>query len=260
MQRAKAIECFSTTRTVYLREIEMNKIKRFINSSETILHITGRPGTGKTAVVRYALSEEKYEYMNYFNELDIGKRLKDSKEQLFVIDEFDKYLEEKKKECLRSVLLLRKQGRKLITISNDLRIGNIRFQPYTLEELETILKKKMETELGKRIMDDKCISFVAKKYEKAGDLRGLFCCIQGTLSMKDELKRENKQNSEYLLEIEDFVENRRKNIQSVHHKIITKIKAETMSKKTGFKMYLNECDALSISSMSRMEFEMAFDI
>lgn len=260
MQRAKAIECFSNTRTIYLREMEIEKIKRFMASTETILHITGRPGTGKTAVVRNVLLEESYEYVNYFTEPDIGKRLKNSKEQIVVIDEFDKYVEEKKKECLRSVLLLRKQGKKLITISNDLRIGNIRFQPYSLEELEIILKKKMENELGKRIMNEKCISFVAKKYEKTGDLRGLFCCIQNLLSRKDESKGENNQNTEYLLEIADFVENGRKSIESVHHKIIAKIRSETGSKKTAFKMYLKECSDLSISSMSKMEFEMAFGI
>ena len=109
----KAIKCFSECNRIYGRDEECNRINDFLNSNDYILHITGSPGTGKTSTVKWILSSKSYLYMNYFNETKITLNKKAPK--IVVLDEFDKFYEEKKVECLKFLNLIRKSKKKLIT-------------------------------------------------------------------------------------------------------------------------------------------------
>lgn len=257
MDLAKIIECFSSTREIYLRDKETKTIKEFLKSPDLILHITGSPGTGKTATVRNLLAKRKHLYVNYFSELNIGMRLKKCKECIVIIDEFDKYLEEKKQACLQAIIHLKNCSKKVITISNNLRMGNIRFQPYSYEELVQILTVKMKKEIGRCIMDQKCVSFLAKKHERDGDLRRMFKSILDALSKKSFSKTEE---SGYLLDVSDFIRNEKQEKHGIHHEIISKIKEEQLNKLLAFKSYINECNEMSILSISKADFDMIFEM
>lgn len=52
---------------IYGRETEKAAIREFLNSNENILHITGKPGTGKTCTVKFVLEEYKNNTINKNN-------------------------------------------------------------------------------------------------------------------------------------------------------------------------------------------------
>ncbi|ELA42165.1 uncharacterized protein VICG_00808 [Vittaforma corneae ATCC 50505] len=287
----QAIRCFTNCKKIYLREREIQGISDFLLSDDSIFHITGNPGTGKTATVRDVLQNKKFEYVNYFSEPELRSILERSKTEIIVIDEFDRYLEEKRQECLRLLVSLKNKNKKIITISNNLKMGNMRFKPYTADELKGIIKMKMENELGRHIMDEECIAFLAKKHEKAGDLRGLFKTILNAISKKEiesteeSSSKENAKNSMYIkdgrkpgkesdnstqnkdvatncyiLSVKDFIESERQGEKSIHHQIISKVKENESSKARAYKKYLAECDQLSIPSVTKSDFSMIFDM
>lgn len=269
MLKNKAIKCFSECSQIYGRKEECKKIKDFLKSTNFILHITGIPGTGKTSVVKWALSSKPFLYLNYFNESEIV--LKKNSPKIVVIDEFDKFFEEKKIECLKFLNLVRKSKTKLITISNDLKMGNVRFKPYDCTEIDQILTEKMNTEIGTEIMDQKCRSFLIKKYGKTGDLRALFKVIVAAISKKQS-KSEMEQNtnaqvdecefkaSNNLLEISDFLSSEKLTEQGIHHQIVSSIKNDTLGSQESFKKYLIECEELSITPLPKTDFNIILEM
>lgn len=272
MLKNKAIKSFSECNTIYGRDLECDKIKEFLNSSEPILHITGSPGTGKTATVKWILSCESFLYFNYFNESKINlKQIKESKANVVVIDEFDKFLEEKKSECLKTINCIRFSKKKLITISNNLKMGNVRFKPYSSSDIERILNEKINLEIGCKIMDQKCVLFLAKKYEKSGDLRLLFKAIMTAIARNDTVKALDKVamndineslkdgSSDYLIKITDFINTEKRSEQSIHHEMIVKTKNVTLSTSASYQQYLIECEDLSIIPLSKTDFNTIFE-
>lgn len=263
----KAIKCFTECNRIYGRKDECKQIKEFLKSNEQILHITGSPGTGKTTIVKWILPKDSFLYLNYFNEPKIT--LNNKAPKIIVFDEFDKFQEERKSECLKFLNQIRKLKKKLITISNDLKMGNIRFKPYSINETEQILKEKISLEIGIEIMDQKCMAFLAKKYGEKGDLRALFKVIVAILSRKNntiELEidnltenQNNKTNmkspdSTYLLDIKDFITTVKVTESGIHHQIIEKIKNNTVGQKESFKKYLEECEELSLTPLPKTDF------
>lgn len=246
------VNCFTNSSKVYLRESEIQQIRKFINSKNQILHITGNPGTGKTASVCSILKNTRFEYINYFSERQIKQKLEKTKSKIVVIDEFDKYFEEKKQECLK-ILIKLKNNKKIITISNNLRMGNIRFKPYSYSELKQIIELKIEAEIGNKIMDSECINFLAKKYEKTGDLRSVFKAILNAISnMNEVLDRK--------LTIKDFIETVETNEKGIHRKIISKIKQNELKRTLAYKAYLKECDETGIPCIIKSDFNILFDM
>lgn len=274
----QVIQSFTDCKNVYLRDREIKEIRKFLSGEEPILHITGSPGTGKTATVRSALSEEEFEYANYFSEPCIKKLLEGTKKRTVVIDEFDKYYTEKKKECLKLLINLRKQEKRTITISNNLRMGNLRFGPYTADQLKRIIRLKMEKEIGSLIMGEACIEFLAKRHEKTGDVRGLFQAvlqailqaiskkgskdskISNDLSNSPLAIMKSAENETIFLEIKDFIVTEKAMEQSIHHKIINKIKESELSRIKAYKEYLTECTELSIPCITRTDFDIIFEM
>lgn len=250
----KIRKCFHTTdkSTVYGRTIEIERIKAFVHSKETILHITGSPGTGKTCTTKAALSDFQYLYLNYYNQPAIGKLLKSSDSNLIVVDEFDKYFQDRKTECIRNIQILQKQNKKLITISNNLRMGNLKFKPYSTEDIVSILKEKIQAEIGGEIIEEKCLKFIAKKFDKIGDLRLVFKYILDAFSAM---------STPSILKISDLaVKTESTNIKSIHHDLINTILQSVYSKELAFAAYIKECRNMNIQAFDRNDFQLIFDI
>lgn len=256
----KIIQCFkaSSDGCLYGRDSEVAAIKKFMRSELPVLHITGNPGTGKTCAVRWALRSTRFLYVNYFLEASMSSALKQAHHKVVVIDEFDKYLEEKKAECLKNILFLKSKGKKVITISNSLRLGSIVFKPYTSSEIVKILKEKMDKELGMQVIDDLALVFLSKRFEKTGDLRLVLKAILDAY-----LKRENLHTvcGDHILRLEDFVERKEAGAEKgIHHELISKAREAELGRRQAYKDYMKECNAMSLMPLSRMDFEMIFDL
>lgn len=248
-QARQIAECFGRNDVVYLREDETERIKAFLSTGELLFHITGRPGTGKTATVRSALAGMEYQYVNYFLEPGIGGVLRRSRAEVVVIDEFDKYLEERRRECLKALLGLRGRRIKVITISNDLKMGNLRFKPYTAEELGKLIRLKM-AELGNAVMGEETVQFLAKRHERSGDVRTLFKTIATAASKKNK----------GFLEIRDFIDAERRTERGIHHEMTERIKSEELDRRKAYGKYLLECEELAITPVTKTEFNIIFDM
>jgi len=242
-------DCFGRSGAIYLRDSEAEKIQDFLATGDPIFHVTGKPGTGKTATVRSALAGMECQYVNYLLEPAIGRVLGRSKAEVVVIDEFDKYLEERRRECLKILLGLRGKGIKVVTISNDLKIGNLRFKPYTAKELGELIRMKMD-ELGGRVMSEETVEFLAKRHERGGDVRALFKAIATAAAKKNEA----------FLEIRDFIEVERRMKRGIHHEMAERIKNEELNRTKAYGRYLLECEELAIPPVTKTEFNIMFDM
>lgn len=249
MDVKQIIGCFSRSRTIYLRNRESEIIQIFLRSEEMILHITGSPGTGKTATVQKALEDTKYVYVNYFLEPEIEKILGKTKTGVAVIDEFDKYLEERRSWCLKMLLRLREKEMKVITISNGLKMGNLRFKPYTAKDLSDILDLKMK-EIGCEIMSKETVNFLAKRHERNGDIREMFKMICSVIGKKNEP----------FLEIRDFLQTERRIDGGIQYEMVGRIKNNELNRKRAYGMYLIECEGMAIPPITKTEFNMIFDM
>lgn len=272
MKAKDIVDRFSTHTAIYLREKESQQLTAFLASKDPIFHVTGSPGTGKTATVKSVLSGISFTYVNYFLEPKIAPVLRKSKPKVAVIDEFDKYFEEKRNECVRLLLYLRSKGKKVVTISNDLRMGNLRFQPYTAAEMAEMLRRKMDA-VGGEFMSRECVEFLAKKYEKSGDARALFKAVVTALVRKaeecdqdgegDVRIEENKGNApqqHISLGIRDFIESEKTPERGLHHELARKIKAAGLNKTKGYGKYLEECEECGIPPVTKGDFFMLFDM
>ncbi len=239
---------------IYLRENEKNRIKDFLDSKKSILHINGNPGTGKTCVVLKLLENRKFHYFNYFHEENLGKCLKNiimcpkkSMGKIIVIDEFDKYYNAKRKECLRYLNNIEKKKIKVIAISNNLNFGDITFLPYGRDEIKEIIRKKIESE-SPSVIEENALDFISKKFEKSGDLRLVQKYIFEVLGKMNELP------IRMCNLIEAPNESQEKNLQ---HEIIKKI---VINESGGYQKYKKECLHIGIPELTKIEFEMVSDI
>lgn len=256
MTMEKIVRCFkaSSDGCPYRRDLEIDAIKEFLCINAPILHITGGPGTGKTCTVMWALRSTEFLYVNYFLEGNMNAALRRCSYTVVVIDEFDRYLEEKRSECLRNILSLRGKGKKVITISNNLRLGTMTFKPYTSSEIVAILKEKMSQELGVQVIDDAALMFLSKKFEKTGDLRLVFKAILDAYS-----KREGTGAEDCQLRLEDFVERRKTVEKGIHHEFIDKLREAGLSKSLAYRNYMKECESVALMPLQRHDFDIIFD-
>lgn len=215
----------------FLRENEKAKISSFIDSSSNILHITGSPGTGKTITVKYMLRNTKYTYINY-----ILNNKMDKTENIIVFDEFDKFYNSKRTECLN---FLQKYSRnKIITISNDLLFNKdcLFFKPYTKREIIEIVRKKINSEK----IDDVLIDIVSSK--ESYDLRRVINVFNNLLLQKKEK-----------ITLDDLKYTQNKQL-SIHQQIIHEIRREFIEKRLAFKNYIEKCRILKIKGLNRIDF------
>jgi len=168
----------------YGRDREIAKLREFIESDRDILHVTGNPGTGKTAAIRHALRNEEYEYMNYYYTPSVYSNVRKTSKRFVVIDEYDKFFDEKKSECRKVLILLKKNRQRLITIGNDLKHANVEFLPYTKGEIVGIIEKKIAEEIGASIMSRGVMEMISKKFENKGSMRACFKFILGCYESK----------------------------------------------------------------------------
>lgn len=307
---------------IFGRELEIKKINEFLNSEKDILHITGKPGTGKTYTVNFILNKMKneikqdelkqnepkqkelkpkelnkankrkkliksnnqnnqniqtnlndqkdlkklminyevnsdfYYYLNFFQEENINlqiKKILKSNCKILVIDEFDNYYNQNKKECLKNIILLKNRKIKIITISNDLRMGDVKFNPYSSKDIMEIVKQNTNIV---NIIDDNTLKYMVLKYGKNGDLRALLKKVQEFCSKK------NLEEGEILsLNIKDVIEKENNfESQSIHHDIIYKIKIEGNNKIETYKKYIKECEEMNITALQKVDFNIIYDI
>lgn len=220
----------------FLRETEKSEILQFLDSKDNILHIAGSPGSGKTITIKFLLKDTDHSYFNYL----INKNFTTTK-NLIVFDEFDKFYGENRIQCLN--FLQKNKKKKIITISNDLLFSNnnLLFKPYTKEEIVQIVKKKINTER----IPDFLINLISLK--ESNDLRkvlnicnDLLLRNSGEISITNINKNENKK-------------------LSIHQQIISKVKQTQTNKNKVFREYLEECKALKITGLDRMDFTTIFE-
>lgn len=237
--------------TIYGRMVEKKRIEDFINTEDHVLHITGKPGTGKSCTVRNVLKNIKYAYVNYYHERKIGSLLKNIKENLVVIDEFDRYFSEKKGECMKYLSGLKQTGKKVITISNNLKMGDLKFVPYNAFEIKQILLEKINNEIGQAIIADNALTYLSKKFEKSGDLRLVFKFVFEILNKME--------NDSFMIKVTDlFNKSEIKTEKNVHHEIIMKIIDE--GEKEVYSSYLKECSLFNIPILTKQDFEMVYEM
>lgn len=274
VQTHAIIQCFQENSKIYGRTQEIEQVEHFLGSKNSILHITGCPGSGKTFTVLKILENRSFLYLNYYNNDTINLAIKEyvnfynpnkkdstklincskKKEKIIVIDEFDKYLQEKKKECLKNIILLKSKNIKLITISNDLRMGNIRFLPYSTSELKFILKEKMENELKEQVIDDVALMYLIKKHGKNGDLRAILKRITDVFSQKNEQINNRLKIGDVIEKVENCT------LNGIHHELIHKIKEESFERCKAFQNYIKECKSISISHLEKNDFDVIYDM
>ncbi|KAI5168703.1 hypothetical protein PAEPH01_0349 [Pancytospora epiphaga] len=241
---------------VYGRKQEREKIEDFLKSDRKVLHIVGRPGTGKTCTVLSTLCGCDHIYVNFFHEPNIGKILKKADVKIVVIDEFDRYFVEKKEEAMRYVIRLGNKGAKLITISNNLRMGNLEFCPYDSKAILSIINLKIKNELGMELIEEPALMYLSKKYGNTGDLRLMFKSILDMfvrkavsgdlkLGLVDCLPKVIQGNSE------------NRNIQ---HQIIMETATNGMSLTDAYVLYLEKCGTMGLPIFTRQDFSMVFEM
>ncbi|ORD98896.1 CDC6 [Hepatospora eriocheir] len=234
------------------RKEEISNLKKFIDkkNKDNILHIIGNPGTGKTMCVNYVLNNKDHCYINYYQTTSIIKEIKNTRSMIIVIDEFDKFYQEKKKVCLNTILTLKAAKKKLITISNNLKLSQcnsiLRFKPYSKDQIKNIIKQKFNKNLFE---SDKVIEMIASKFIKNGDMREVVRFIYSKSLIQDKIG------------IKDLIEHKGKEeIVSIHHKIILENKENENNLNELYRIYLSECKNLDIPSLCFNEFNLIIDI
>lgn len=250
----------SNSTKIYLREKEVHEIRSFPDSEQTVLHICGNPGTGKTYLSNKLLGTSAL-YLNYYSEADFMIKIKSSKKNIVIIDEFDKYYSEKRSECTRVMCYLRDNSIKLVTLSNDLRISAdaLFFRPYTSSDMEMILKQKLMEEPQVEMTTMTVIKLISKRMGLSGDLRLLFGYIREIL--------ENKlsKNDISMISMEDVTsekENEPMSPNDVHHSIVSMLmlKDARVPRIELYSRYLKECMEMGIQPYDRADFNTVYDI
>nr|AGE96232.1 hypothetical protein ECU09_0220 [Encephalitozoon cuniculi] len=245
--------------SVYLREEETLAIRSFLGSKSPVLHICGNPGTGKTHVTVHTVGNS-FLYLNYYNENDIFGRIKSSNTSVVIIDEFDKYYNERRNECIQAMCYLRTR-QKLITISNDLTISGdvLFFKPYSSSDMEKILTQKVSEESSSPILNPTAIKIISKRVGPSGDLRQLLRYVQEIVGKKIVEGGAVEISPEDVFPEKESTEERPSN---VHHSIISSLISgnKRVSKMELYSRYLKECQEMEISSYDRTDFNIIYDI
>ncbi|KAG5858744.1 hypothetical protein KMI_11g16990 [Encephalitozoon hellem] len=245
--------------SVYLREEEVLGIKSFIHSKKPVLHICGSPGTGKTHVTTHTI-EKPFLYINYYNESSILAKIKSSNAPVVIIDEFDKYYNERRNECLQVMYHL-KDRQKLITISNDLRMpGDVLFfKPYTPSDMERILTYKIIKEAKTDVLSPTAIRIISRRIGHSGDLRQLFRYVQEVVGRKIIEGNGIEIGPE---DVSPEKENVEETPNNVHHNIISSliVKSKRVSRMEVYSKYLRECQEMGIPFYDRTDFNIIYDI
>lgn len=250
IQKAFAIR---TGSSVYGRDAEKKRIREFLEGSGRVLHITGKPGTGKTCTVMEVLREHSYEYVNYYHTPEIGSALRNCSSGIVVIDEFDKFFAEKKTACMRAMIDLGHRGIKLVTISNNLRMGNLVFAPYTTQNIYDIIQAKIKEEIGEQCIEDAAILYIAKKYNHCGDLRTVFKALLDLIFKKAD-------DGTDALQLRDCITTALRNPgeKNLHHQIVCKMAKNAVEQSVAYNEFAKECAALNIPTFDRQEFFMIY--
>ncbi|RVD91738.1 hypothetical protein TUBRATIS_17930 [Tubulinosema ratisbonensis] len=241
----EVLNCFnrSNTQNLYLRKEEIKSIKEFLNSKEKILHICGKPGTGKTLTIKHILKNKHYNFYNAYSDLTklLSLSIKIPK-KLTIIDEFDILEKNHKKESEKIIESFLKSKHKLITISNYLGSNEnvLFFKPYTSEEIEEILLLKFKNELKNEILNPIKIKIIAKK-STDGDLRKTFDKVINELAGENEVNIEEESN--------------------VHKEIVKEIVNRSKKKNQIelYEIYLEKCKELKIKAYERSDFILVCD-
>lgn len=246
------------TNVIYGRKKEIKQINEFTNSRKYILHVSGKPGTGKTCTTINFLEAKgiKYEYFNYFQKNINVSDIDGCKKKVVVIDEFDKFYEENKNKCVAILVSLRKKNIKLITLSNNLIVNKknyvnnknvqvMTFLPYTKKEIFEILEKIVKNKINKEIL-----TYVSAKYENTGDLRDVF-------KIMSILLQQSVISMDAVIKCNKTIKTQQNN--SMHHKIILEYMEKENTKNDIFKKYLEECKKFKINGFDRKEFEIVYE-
>ena len=253
---AKGIDAFDDTgcTRIYGREQEKQAIRSFLEGDSLLLHITGRPGTGKSCTVKSVLGDRAHLYINYLHEGSVAARLRRSTADLVVIDEFDRYFSEKKSECTGQLATLRRRKVKLVTISNNLQMKSLRFEGYRPPQIEAILREKMQAEIGCVPVEPAALKLIARTYGRNGDLRAVFRCTRELLAKLDA--------GHPAIAIGDVItETTASTDRSIQREIIRNAlenKGEAGS--DAYARYLKECAAFRLPVLNRQEFTMLCEV
>lgn len=220
----------------FLREYEKEKILKFISSKSKILHIAGNPGTGKTITVKYLLKNKKYGYINYLTSDNFTVT-----ENIIVFDEFDKFYNQKRSECLN--FLQKNAKKKIITLSNDLLFTKdcLFFKSYSKEEIIEIVKKKINSDR----ISDLMINLISLK--ESNDLRKILSVCNDLL-----LKKTTE------ITIQDL-NCRPMKRESIHQQLIHEMKEQYAEKKQVFQNYIEKCKKLKITGLDRIDFTSIYE-
>ncbi|TBU15998.1 hypothetical protein CWI42_040200 [Ordospora colligata] len=266
------------TNQIYLRIEEMCAINSFVKSEKLVLHICGNPGTGKTHVTTNTLKCE-FMYINYYTEKNIFEIIKKSTSLVVVIDEFDKYYHERNNECLQTMAYLRKKNRKIITLSNNLRMPSeaLFFKPYTSLDMELILKQKVTEQYTEEILNNTLIKMISRRFGPSGDLRSLFKHIQDVIAEKILIAESqilgNPSTIDSSIKTCNHTNIALQDIQidkngfsdqpgNFHHETIRSLisNSKKLSKIEIYSKYLNECHEMKIPSYDRVDFNIIYDM
>lgn len=264
----------NTTNKIYGRFKEKQTILSFIQSDKSILHINGKPGTGKTSSILECLNSENYLYINYYITSNIKKQINNINNiKILVIDEFDRYYNEKKNECINAIICLQKKNIKLITISNTLIINQknylnntnivvLNYKPYTknqiIEIMNSILKTINNELIITTLFPKAIIEFIAKKHEKIGDLREIFKYINQLL--KYILSRNIKKITLETLHTFEIQLKNKIIEQSIHHKIIINLIETLVEKKHIYREYICKCKEMKIKNYEKNDFDLIYGL
>lgn len=254
----KIRKAFSTTSgraVVYGREEEKRRIQAFLCGEERALHVTGPPGTGKTCTILGVLEGTEHAYINYYFEPNVSRVLNGLSARIVVIDEFDKYFAEKKSECMKNTIRMSKRGTKLITISNNLRMGHLKFGPYGSKEILCILNEKIAREIGAEIAEKPALAYIAKKFDRCGDMRVLFKFILEAI-----LRKKEDSGGCKLLLGDCTASGTSDSGKNIHHQMISKIAADGVRVSEAYGAYLKECETMGIPVFGRHDFDMVFEM
>lgn len=252
-----ACRAFSLSKSaeICLREREIATIHSFLRSNQPVLHICGNPGTGKTHVATRILRSAFY--INYYGSSGVLDKVRRTSKSVVIIDEFDKYYTEKRSESLQVMCLLKESGKKLVTLSNNLRISTdaLFFEPYTSSDMEKILVQRLG---DSSVMAPTVVKIISRRLGASGDLRLLFKFMQDVL----ERKIANDDASE--ISPEDLVLEREKprSRSNIHHDIINRLMSSDRRRARVelYSEYLRECADMEIQSHDRMDFNIIYDI